>query len=415
MIRNQWKPYSELKSIQDRKLKRIIRHAYAHVPFYKELFDAASLRPEDISCAEDLSRIPVTTKKQIQESPEGILTSRVHSLSKCVQVTTSGSSGTPLRLFYEKSDFSRLNMNWIRPLLAHGVKPWHKKMEITGPHNISAAKSWYNYLGLWKTRAVSVFKNPGEWLELMISCRPDFLYGYSGSLKLLAQYIQKSKSPPPIPRFVFGVSDLVDQECRDLIETVFGKKLIDLYGSAEAGCIAWQCPLCRGYHINMDTVVVEFLEERAPALGKGMGRILVTNLHSYAMPVIRYDLEDIGSASNEKNVCGRELPLMKVIEGRDDSFVVLPSGNMLSPMFFFGIMKPIRGISRWRIHQDSEGRISVLIVPSPEFSPKTISSLQHRIRAHIEEDIRLEIQTVDHLAPDPSGKVRAVVSKMHAS
>jgi phenylacetate-CoA ligase len=358
---------------------------------------------------EDLSRIPVTTKKHIQDASQDDITSQIHDRTMCERIRTSGSSGIPLELFYDRNDFSCINMNWLRPLLAHGVKPWHRKMEITGPHNISTKKSWYNYIGLWKTSAVSVFQSPQDWLDLLNSSKPDILYGYSGSLKLLAQHINAHAVSHPHPRFVFGVSDLVDQECRELISTTFSTELIDLYGSAEAGCIAWECPQCSGYHINSDTVIVEFLDLQEGHSTENLGRVVITNLHSFAMPIIRYDLGDIGALSEENPVCGRELPLMRILEGRADSFVVLPSGKTLSPMFFFGIFKPIKGIAQWRIHQDKELNITVLIVPAQDMSSRTIQTITHRVREHTKEDISLIVKVVDDIPLDRSGKVRAVI------
>ncbi len=415
MRKNQWKPYSSLRKCQTNKLRKLIDHAYAHVPFYKELFDSNHLKPEDIRQIEDLEKIPVSTKRNIQDAPLDDITSQIHNRSKCVMIRTSGSSGTPLEIFYAKNDFSRLNMNWLRPLLAHNVKPWHRKMEITGPHNISTSKNWYNYLGLWKSRAISVFNTPQEWLDLLNSYKPDILYGYSGSLKLLAQHVRKGDLSHSSPRFIFGVSDLVDQECRELVLATFQKKLIDLYGSAEAGCIAWECPECEGYHINIDTVIVEFLNSQESNSIENQGRVIITNLYSYAMPIIRYDLGDIGALSDKKSTCGRELPLMKVIEGRADSFVVLPSGNRLSPMFFFGIMKPIKGIAHWRIFQDHASNISIWVVPSKEFSLQTIPSIKQRVEANIKEELDINIKVVDNIPSDRSGKVRAVISKVQQS
>jgi len=340
------------------------------------------------------------------------MTSQWYRRSKLNKISTSGSSGNPLQLFYTKDDFSRLNMNWIRPLLAHSVKPWHRRMEITGPHNISKTKNWYNYLGLWNNQAISVFDTPQEWLDLLNSYKPDILYGYSGSLKLLAQHIKRFQLPHASPRFIFGVSDFVDQECRELVSATFQNKLVDLYGSAEGGCIAWECPECEGYHINIDTVIVEFLNSQESNPRENRGRVIITNLYSYAMPIIRYDLGDIGALSDKQSTCGRELPLMKVIEGRADSFVVLPSGNRLSPMFFFGIMKPIEGISQWRVHQDFTTNISVLVVPSKEFSSRTIPSIKERIEENIREELSVDIKVVDSIPPDRSGKVRAVISRV---
>ncbi len=114
----------------------------------------------------------------------------------------------------------------------------------------------------------------------------------------------------------------------------------------------------------------------------------------------------------KKTICGRELPLMKVIEGRSDAFVILPSGNMLSPMFFYAIFKPIKGIKHWRVIQADLRHINILVVPSEDFSSDTIDNLKRRVEEHIRENIEINVEIVEKIPPDPSGKVRAVISKV---
>lgn len=412
MIKNQWKPLSALTAMQNEKLKKLVNHAYNNVPYYRHLFDSVGLKPGHIQIIEDLRKIPITTKKNMQNLSLQEILSRNVDLQNCVHITTSGSTGRPLTLFYSKKDFSELNLNWIRPLLAHGVRPWSKKMEITGPHNIATRKKWYNYVGLWNSSAISIFKTPQEWVNHMHKYRPDILYGYSGSLKILAKYILDNQIPHANPRFIFGVSDFMDDDCRYLIYASFKKKIIDLYGAAEAGCIAWECNKCNEYHINMDTVIVEFLHGNMPVSPGNKGRIIVTNLCSFVMPIIRYELGDIGVPSEKNSLCNRQLPLMKIIEGRSDAFVVLPSGNLLSPMFFFGIMKPIKGIDNWRVFQEEKKCITIYIVPSKDFSSETIKNIKHRVNKHIKEKIEINIKLKKRIPDDSSGKVRAVVSKV---
>ncbi|MFQ6082630.1 MAG: phenylacetate--CoA ligase family protein [Candidatus Aminicenantia bacterium] len=412
MLKNQWKSLSELESLQNNKLQKLIHHAYNNVPYYRHLFDSVGLKPYEINSVEDLARIPITSKKQLQNSSLDEIVDRNVNLSKCVRITTSGSTGIPLRLFYTRGDFSTLNMNWIRPLLIYGVKPWHKRLEITGPHNISNKKKWYNYLGLWNNKMISLFKSPQEWVNMLHYYKPDILYGYSGSLKLLAKYVLDNEIININPKFIFGVSELVDDECRELIYKAFKKKLIDLYGAAEAGCIAWQCKICNGYHINMDTVIVEFLQGDQPASPGTHGRIIVTNLHSFAMPIMRYELGDIGIPSKEKSLCERELSLMEVVEGRSDAFVVLPSGNLLSPLFFFGIMKPIKEIEHWKVFQRDIKHLTIFIVPSKDFSSNTINHIKQRVEENIGEKMEIKVELVEKIPVDSSGKVRTVISQV---
>jgi phenylacetate-CoA ligase len=415
MLRNQWKSLSELEDLQSRRLRRLVRQATASVPFYGKLFREIGLEAKDIRSLADLQRIPITTKEQLQRAGQDEITSRGVDLSRCVAVSTSGSTGTPLQLYFTRADYSRLNMNWLRPLLAHGVKPWQKKLEITGPHNISLRKKWYHHLGLWNQKMVSIFDPAEKWVEDWRAFQPDILAGYSLSLKLFAGYVLARKIQDIAPEFIFGVSELADDSCRSLIERAFGKRLVDLYGAAETGCIAWQCPECSGYHINLDTVIGEFLKNGETVPPGTLGKIIVTNLCSQAMPIIRYELGDIGASCPQQPTCGRGLPLMKVVEGRSDAFLVLPSGRVLSPLIFFAIMKPLAGINRWKVHQPDTHKLNILVVPGRGFSGETREQIRSRVAEVISEPIELEIRIVETIPAETSGKIGSVVSEVKSS
>lgn len=415
MLRNQWKSLSELEDLQSRRLRRLVQHASANVPFYGKLFRDIGLETADIRSLADLKNIPITTKEHLQGAGLEEITSRKVDLSRCVAVSTSGSTGLPLRLLFTKADYSRLNMNWFRPLLAHGAKPWQKKLEITGPHNIPRHKSWYNYLGLWNQKTVSIFDPAEKWAEEWRTLQPDILTGYSLSLKLFAGYVVAREIGDIAPEFIFGVSELADDGCRALIERAFGKRLIDLYGAAETGCIAWECPECSGYHINLDTVIVEFLKKGETVPPGTLGKIIVTNLSSHAVPIIRYELGDVGVSCLHQPTCGRGLPLMEVVAGRSDAFLVLPSGRVLSPLVFFAIMKTLSGIKHWKVRQPDTRRLIIQVVPSQGFSGQTREQIRSRVTEIIPEKIELEIEIAETIQPESSGKIRSVVSEVKSA
>ena len=415
MKNNLNKSFSRLKKSQNEKLKKLISYAYENVPYYRELFDENHISPQSIENADGLRKIPITTKKTLQSLRLEKITSKKVDLSSCVRITTSGSTGLPLKVFFLKNDYSVLNMNWIRPLLVYGVKPWQKRLEITGPHNISNKKKWYQNLGFWRSKGVSIFNHPDEIISILNSYKPDILYGYSGSLRLLAEHSIKNDLATIDPKYIFGVSDLLDRESRDSIVGAFQKEVIDLYGAAESGCIAWECHQCKGFHINMDTVIVECIDNGELVEPGKRGKVIITNLHSFAMPFIRYDLEDIGLLSSRDTSCGIELPLMDLIEGRADAFIILPSGDMLSPMFFFGIMKAIKNILNWRVFQKKRDEIIIYIVPDKEYDSNTDFLIRKRINENVNENIRIQIKLVKELQPDKTGKIRSVISSVNHS
>jgi len=410
ILREQWKSSSEIEDMQNYKLSELVKHTYNTVPYYRNLFDSIKLKPDDIKTIHDLPKIPIMSSKNYRNIPFEEILSKKTNLNKCVITSTNGTSGLPLKIVFNKRDNSRLNSNWIRPLIANGVKPWHKRAIFSRPSVLPDKKKWYQYFGLWRSKMISIFEEPDVWIAKLQAYRPEIIYGYSGTLKLLAQYIITKKITGIKPRILFGVSEMLDEECRKLVYEAFHAKIVDLYGAAETGCISWECPTCTEYHLNADTTIVEFLKEDQKVPFGCEGRIIVTNLHSFAMPIIRYELNDIGAASNKKALCGRGLPSMKIISGRSDDFIVLPSGRLLSPRFFSATMREVTGIYQWKVTQDDSGHIIILIVPSKEFSTDIGSRLKEKIFKNAGEKFKLKIQTVDEIPPDPSGKLRAVVS-----
>ncbi len=412
MERNLRRSRPALMHLQSLRLRHLIAYAYEHVLYFRDMMDKEGLHPKDIQGPQDLSMLPVVTKEELKSLPLKDKISQKVKLTDCVKCSTSGSTGMPADFFYRKKDLSALNMNWLRPLLVHGIRPWHKRMEITGPHNISSYKSWYQHLGLWRSSQVSIFCDPWEFVSHWRRKQPDYLYGYSGSLKLMAEYILQEKIDDVHPARIFGVSDLSDTGARRVIMSAFGTRLIDLYGAAESGCIAWQCSQCPGYHLNMDSVLIEFIQKGRNVPPGERGRIVVTNLFSYAMPVIRYDLGDIGVMSTENPLCGRAFPLMEVIEGRSDACIILPGGQVLSPLFFFGIMKPVRHIEKWKVIQTRIDHISIHIVPKSGFGKADENLILARCRRQIPAGVKIFIQKKTHIPRERSGKIRAVVSRV---
>lgn len=407
VLRDQWKSPDELLALQQSRMRNLIRHAYDNFVFYRDRFDRLGMRPENISGHDDLQRIPVVGKEALRQAIQEATTIPQNSQ----WVSTSGSTGIPMRIPFLRRDHSLINLTWLRPLLAHGIPLSARTLEITGPHNIRFHSYWYQRLGLWRRRSVSIFESPERWIELLNKERPDVLWGYSGSLKILAQFIKKNKSSVFLPRWVVGVSDLVDTDCRELIQEVFKTKLIDLYGAAETGCISWFCSVCEEYHINIDHLIVEIIPTHSHSGFTNPHKIIVTNLHSFAFPIIRYDIGDLGFPLSRPAACGRGLPLMKIIEGRSDAMIRLPSGRVLSPMFFFAAMKKVTGLTHWQVIQEKPDQLTVNVVPD-ETGKFAAVEAETILLETIAEPMRIKIQVVNFIPGSSSGKQCAVISKV---
>ena len=407
--KEQWLKTEKLLDIQQKKLRSIIEHAYENVKYYRRLFDSVGVKPEDIGTVEDLHKIPITTRLQLQQLPPEEIVAKGVNLNNCKKITTAGSSGIPLIVFLSKRDSDFYDMVWARTSLENGKRLWDSTAYFKFHF---PPRFWFERLGIWKKKIISLLNDPIKQIEILIHTKPDIIRGNAFGLVNLARIIKQNNVAGINPRLVFSMGSLLDQHSRELIQSAFGAEVFDYYGATEVGCIAWECSEHRGYHINIDTVVVEFVNN-GKVIGPGkMGKIICTGLHSFAMPFIRYDTGDVGIASDEKCPCGRGLPLLKSIEGRADDFFISSKGTLYSPSVIVNQIKLIAGISQFRIIQHTENDITTQIVPGEDFSKETIRKIKAILRTIMGGDINIKVQIFNTIPPDPSGKIRSLISKV---
>jgi phenylacetate-CoA ligase len=249
---------SRLQEDQNKKLRAIVKHAYEHVPFYRRKFDNAGLKPDDIMSAEDLHKLPMTTKDEIQGTPLSDIIPKGINVNDCIKGVTSGSCGVPLTVFIDKKaeDF-RLAL-WGRAWLENSWRPWDKMAILKIPKRFQSHRRWIERHGLLKRKEISVFENVQHQAKLIEFYKPDVLKGYSSSLAILADFCSDRKHGV-CPRSIFAGAELLHEKDRKLMSSVFGCDVLDYYGSIEFSLLAWECQNHLGYHMNMDGTVMEFV------------------------------------------------------------------------------------------------------------------------------------------------------------
>ena len=410
--KHQWLKTEKLEEIQRKKLIPMIKHAYQNVSYYHKLFDSAGIKPEDIKSMEDLPKIPITNKSTFQSLPITEITAKNIDLSKCLSLRTSGSQGVPLTIYFYKKDKNFLDMVWARAKLENGQRLRDKRVSIRESQYFLAQKSWFEHLGIWRRVNLSCFDDVKNQLKIVEKVNPQVITGYPSTLKLLARTVQEQKNKRVHPRLIFTTAELLDADSRRFIASTFEAPVFDYYGAHELGLIAWECSEKSGYHINIDSMVVEFVWNGKAVSPGERGKLICTTLHSFAMPFIRYDIGDVCVKSDEKCTCGRGIPLMKIIEGRTVDFIVFPDGKLGSPYLFTCIMEKIPGIARYQIIQEEKDRIVVLIIQSQEFTQDTVISIRRNLEKVLGKDVQIELRIVDCIPPDRSGKFRVVLSKV---
>ena len=411
--KTQWLSPAELEELQWQKLRRVLHHAYERVPYYRRLFDSAGIKPADIRSRADLSLVPITTKKALQQTPSEELLARGVKLSRCIERRTSGTTGSPLSVFLSHREKEAQDMVQARAMLENGLRLTDRRAVFVASWQIPRAKSWFQRLGFWRKIHFPVFDDIRDQMPALERFTPESLAGTPAILRLIALETMRRGRNRLSPRTIFSTADLLDRGTRELLESVFKVKVVDLYGSLEFGYLAWECPQRRGYHVNMESVVMEFLPAGRRAPDGDAREVVCTSLLAYTMPLIRYRLGDLCTPSPEPCPCGRGLALIKLIEGRTNDVVRLPGGRVVTPQALADAMVGFGGmIQQFRIIQEREEHISVHLVEGRDFNATTVSLIEEGLGRVLGRDVHIQTQIVPSIRRDPAGKQRAIISNV---
>jgi len=416
LMARQWWPASKMERYQLARLRRLIRHAASAVPFYRTLYaEAGEPRPR-IESLEDLRRLPIVRRQDIQSRPQQELVARGIDLSRVIRTRTSGSTGVPLEILSRRADRSVFNPSFFRAYLAWGLRPHHRLTYFQARPEALKVRSWYESAGMFRRQMLLSLDEPETWIEAIRAWRPYLIHGYALTLKLLAEALADSGVEDVRVPLVASTSGVLDDVGRDLLKRALGARVVDIYASEEAGSvIAWECPVCEGYHLCTDTVVTELLTDGRPAGPGEEAAVVVTNLSNFTMPLIRYDQGDVVRLSEREPVCGRGLPLIDSVCGRAGDYVVLPSGRRLTPHPFFLVLDHAMGVGRWQIVQLSRDRIVVRTTASPGGDGADVAGIRTGLRRLVGDGVRIDVEVVDRLRENPAHKLRPVVSLLRES
>jgi len=407
----------KLRRYQEKRLRTVVRYAYENVSFYHEKFRSAGVKPDDVRSLDDLSKLPLVRKSEFRQVPARQRVSVEFDVDRLKAIRTSGSTGEPFTTYVCGREDEWRKAIYMRANISCGQRPRDRWVVVTAPHHFHDTTGVQRRLGVYAQTCVSVFMGVDEQVRVIGGLKPDVLDGYSGALFLVAKELDRRGIKAIRPRIVFGTADLIDVASRRFMEEVFDAPYLDQFGCAEIDRSAWQCPERVGYHMDVDSVVMEFVDEDGEAVAAGeRGEVVYTSLFNYAMPLIRYAIGDVGVPSDDECTCDRTLPLMEVVEGRKDSFLVLPGNRLVSPRVFTNAICGFsENIMRYRVVQKRVDWFEVFVqldkkVNESVFANELVGHVRHTLG--FGDDIEIDVKFVDELPLDKSGKLMAVVSEV---
>jgi phenylacetate-CoA ligase len=246
---------------------------------------------------------------------------------------------------------------------------------------------------------------------------PKFIVGYPSVVYLLARFIEREGRLRFKPKAIITGGEQLYEYQKELINKTFECDTYNNYSSWEVHNIAGECAKHMGLHIAAESIILEVVDDVGSPLPYGSeGRILLSNLHNYAMPLIRYDIGDLGILSYELCSCGRGLPLLSKLSGRTTDVIRTRAGRSIP-----GIALPSRflaglGVEQFQILQESYDVITIKLVLEKEYVQDNRDKLTEEIKAQYQsifgKDVDITIQFVDQISNTAAGKRRTVISSL---
>lgn len=413
----QYLSLQELEDIQWQRLQKFYSFLWQHNSFYRQRLEKAGLHPNSLREPADIEKIPILSKKEIRQYGDALLSDGFNK-SSLLHFKTGGSTGKALDIFITeecselRNSCARRHDRWTgwEPGEPIGAAWGNPKLPTTMKEKIfHYCLQPYIYLDTMAVSPEAVKTFARNWSTV----RPTLLFGHAHSLFILAQYAQELGCNEIRPKGILSTSMMLLPHERRRIEEVFSCRVTDRYGCEEVSLIGCECEQHNGMHMNIEHLVIEFIKDDGQkALSGEPGNIVVTDLMNFAMPFVRYRVEDVGIPLDRACSCGRGLPLMGKVAGRVADFLITKNGDRVAGISLIeNTLTKMPGIDQMQIVQRSLDDLLLNVVAGQGYS----KAIQKNLATYFQEifpDTTVSICQVAKIEPEPSGKYRFSICRI---
>lgn len=415
---SQYYDLPRLKELQTRKLLDMVAYAYRETTHYRTVFDAWGVHPRDIKDERDIKKLPILTKDPVRNEQASFISSPYKG-KRLSSFKTGGSTGVPVEVLKDSHAVELINATALRVFRWTGWDIGDPVGMIWGnpPVSTTAKEKLRDlligpeiYLDTMSLTEASM----SDFVTLWKKTRPTLLRGHSHSIYIFASFCRANAITSVRPKAIISSSMMLLPTERRVIEAAFDCKVTDLYGCEEVGLIACECEAHSGMHMDMENNYVELVDSNGRDVAAGEdGAIVVTNLISKAMPLVRYKMGDVASIQQRSCSCGRTLPLMNNVSGRVADFLVRRDGSVVAGVSLVErTLTKFPGIAQMQIVQENLDVVTLRLVRDIGYGTDTEKGLIAEFKNSVGEHNEIRIEFIDHIPQEPSGKFRFAISKV---
>ena len=429
----QWRSPEELEARSLRKLGPLLAHARAEVPYYRDLFSAAGLEPSDVRTADDLARLPITTKAELRARFPAEVVAEILPRRRRGLGSTAGSTGFPFRFYTDRAASDAwlgsylFFREWAGADLGDALVYVPRPAHATRAARLEARLREVARRVLVGERVVHLSDYEPSAAELAQRLRAVppgqryFIWGFPSFIARIAvELLEQGLELPSYPRVVITYAETLSLINAAAIERAFRCRVVNHYSSWEVLHLAQTCPdQPRLLHVNSERALLRVVRaDGRPAEPGEVGRVVITDLANYVMPFINYEIGDWAMAG-PGCPCGRGLPTLASLEGRLGEVIRTPAGRTILPIAvcrFLNIGAQAHPyIWEYQAIQEAPDRVVFSIVPTAQLEPGHIQWLETELEEFLGPGLTVRVQTVDRIARERSGKRLLVKSLVNGS
>lgn len=402
-----------IKRDQNRRIHKLMKKAYK-IPVYREKFEQSGTTPDDYHCAEDLVKFPTLTKPELRLWMQKELEDNPKLLDDVNVLSTSGSSGTPLKMLYTQKEQACSDANWARALAAAGYKPLRGKMySFSTSHKGPRKKdrdSIIQKFGLMRRKVVGEDHIVGDGIADLIAdindYKPDLICLRRNVMVRMVAYAKEHNLKIHMPKLYAPISEMVDGVTRKILAEALGQGLIDAYGVSEMGSFIYELPGVGYRYVANDIAVANVYNDNDELADDG--RIVVTSLYKQTYPLINYETLDLG-----KSYVKDGIRYFTDIEGRMNDLVKHEGGADSSALQLMRIANHTVGLSQFRFIEETYHDMKIELVADPFNTSMSKEQIEERFITEVTklygDEFNIKIEWLDELEPDKTGKQRCFV------
>ncbi|MFC1550460.1 phenylacetate--CoA ligase family protein [Candidatus Neomarinimicrobiota bacterium] len=412
VLKSQWFSAEQIAAEQNRKFINLIDHCRQQVPYYQEHGNLSAIKSID-----DINTLPILTKDLINANNIAFRAKNYSNRDR-KQIYTTGSTGKRLNGYLDR----RNTMSWacnMRGWMWAGYRLGAKRILIVNvPLNFPLFKSMWGAGRnlLLHSTSLSVRNLSDEMLyrysHTINNYKPDLIAGYTNALDVFASFLVRNNIKIHSPKGIVGSSEMMFNHQRERIERAFKTKVHNCYVSGEVKHIAGECEQRDCMHISCEHIYLEIVDEFGdPCPVETPGQILVTDLTNYAFPLIRYKIDDLGTLSDKQCECGRGLPLLKELIGKNSSVTIGQNGVRVVGGYWTDLLEyKFQGIEKFQVRQDSNKNFKLLLQVDEKFNQNKIELIMQNVQDNFGQLTKVSIQVMDKFPPAPGGKHQWIIS-----